>query len=60
MLVEMYWQELEKFKWILDYKLKDLKESIKPSRIQAAELTERIGKMENELIRYFSNVLGTD
>nr|XP_024385735.1 cilia- and flagella-associated protein 57-like [Physcomitrium patens] len=44
-------QELEKFKWILDYKLKDLKESIKPSRIQAAELTERIGKMENELIR---------
>ncbi len=45
-------QELEKFKWVLDWKIKDLIHSIGPSQIEAAEVKGRMESMEDELLRY--------
>lgn len=45
-------QELEKFKWVLDWKIKDLIRSVGPSQTEAAEVKGRMESMEDELLRY--------
>ncbi|KAG0554261.1 hypothetical protein KC19_12G077500 [Ceratodon purpureus] len=44
-------QELEKFKFVLDYKIKDLKEQVAPREIELQETRETVNKMEAELVR---------
>lgn len=39
-------QELEKFKFVLDYKIKELKKDIKPNNEVSANLKEQTTKME--------------
>lgn len=45
-------QELEKFKFVLDYKIKELKRDIGPREAQIAVLKEKTNKMKQEL-RHF-------
>jgi len=44
---------LEKFKFVLDYKIKDLKEQVAPREIDLLETRETVKKMEVELQRFF-------
>ncbi|CAF3648658.1 unnamed protein product, partial [Adineta steineri] len=44
-------QELEKFKFVLDYKIKDLKKQIEPREIEIKDMKEQITQMEAELER---------
>ncbi|CAF3796054.1 unnamed protein product, partial [Rotaria magnacalcarata] len=44
-------QELEKFKFVLDYKIKELKKQIEPREIEIKEMKEQITNMEAELER---------
>jgi hypothetical protein len=39
-------QELEKFKFVLDYKIKELKKDVKPNNEVSAQLKEQTTKME--------------
>jgi len=48
-------QELEKFKFVLDYKIKELKKDIKPNAEASGALKEQTTKMEQEVI-HFSRV----
>lgn len=48
-------QELEKFKFVLDYKIKELKKDIKPNNEVSAHLKEQTTKMEQE-VKHFSRV----
>ena len=48
-------QELEKFKFVLDYKIKELKKQIEPKMEQIAAMKEQINKMDMELERYHKN-----
>jgi WD40 repeat protein/phage terminase small subunit len=48
-------QELEKFKFVLDYKIKELKKQIEPKMEQIAAMKEQINKMDQELERYHKN-----
>ncbi|XP_024401084.1 uncharacterized protein [Physcomitrium patens] len=43
-------QELETFKWVLDFKITDLVRSMGPSHVESAKLKERIQHMEDELL----------
>ena len=45
-------QELEKFKFVLDYKISELVRLIKPKKEQMAKLGTQIGAMDNELKKY--------
>ncbi|XP_037094873.1 LOW QUALITY PROTEIN: cilia- and flagella-associated protein 57-like [Pollicipes pollicipes] len=45
-------QELEKFKFVLDYKIKELKKQIEPREIEIKDMKETINAMENELENY--------
>lgn len=45
-------QELEKFKFVLDYKIKELKKQIEPREEEIAEMKEQIKEMDGELERY--------
>lgn len=45
-------QELEKFKWMLDYKIKDLRAMIEPREAEIATMREQVKEMDNELERY--------
>ena len=45
-------QELEKFKYVLDYKVKDLLHNIEPTEQEARQCKERMQKMEVELFRF--------
>ena len=42
-------QELEKFRFVLDYKIKELKKDIEPKQNQIQQLTEQTTKMDGEL-----------
>ncbi len=48
-------QELEKFKFVLDYKIKELKREIKPKSGQIEELNEQVTKMRQE-VKHFTRV----
>merc|ERR1719383_865029 len=44
-------QELEKFKWILDYKIKDLRTMIEPREAEIGAMKEQVKEMDLELER---------
>jgi len=48
-------QELEKFKFVLDYKIKELKRDIGPREVEIQVLNEQVGRMKMEL-EHFSRV----
>lgn len=48
-------QELEKFKFVLDYKIKELKRDINPKEAEIAKLNEQTTKMDQEL-KHFQRV----
>lgn len=45
-------QELEKFKFVLDYKIKELKRDIGPREVEIQKLKEQTSKMEQEIIHF--------
>ncbi|MEW5319195.1 MAG: hypothetical protein WDW38_010360 [Sanguina aurantia] len=45
-------QELEKFKFVLDYKIKELKKQIEPREDEISDMKEQIKEMDGELERY--------
>merc|ERR1711988_189157 len=45
-------QKLEKFKFVLDYKIKELKKQIEPREKEITEMKERIKEIDGELERY--------
>merc|ERR1712072_1571446 len=45
-------QELEKFKFVLDYKIKELKAQIDPKTLDIAEMKQQIQAMDAELEDY--------
>ncbi|KAJ3363138.1 Cilia- and flagella-associated protein 57 [Allomyces javanicus] len=45
-------QELEKFKFVLDYKIKELKKQIEPREQDIMNMSEQIKKMDEELSTY--------
>lgn len=48
-------QELEKFKFVLDYKIKELKRDIGPREVEIQKLKEQTTKMDQE-INHFNKV----
>lgn len=48
-------QELEKFKFVLDYKIKELKKDINPKEAEITKLNEQTTKMDQEL-KHFQRV----
>ena len=42
-------QELEKFKWMLDYKIKDLRTMIEPREAEIGAMKEQVKEMDLEL-----------
>ncbi|KAG1658747.1 hypothetical protein FOA52_000860 [Chlamydomonas sp. UWO 241] len=53
-------QELEKFKFVLDYKIKELKKQIEPREQEIADMKEQIREMDGELERYHKTNSGLD
>ena len=53
-------QELEKFKFVLDYKIKELKLQIEPREGEIVEMRERIALMDGELERYHNTNASLD
>lgn len=45
-------QELEKFKFVLDYKIKELKKQIEPREQEISDMKEQIKEMDGELERW--------
>ena len=45
-------QELEKFKFVLDYKIKELKRQIVPRENEIADMKSQIKEMDQELEQY--------
>lgn len=45
-------QELEKFKFVLDYKIKEQKKMVEPRELEIKDLKEEKTKMESELERF--------
>lgn len=45
-------QELEKFKFVLDYKIKELKRDIGPREEEIAKMKEQIASMNAEIIHF--------
>lgn len=45
-------QELEKFKFVLDYKIKELKRDIGPREVQIQQLHEQVAIMEGEVVHF--------
>ena len=52
---EKFNQELEKFKFVLDYKIKELKKQIEPREVEIMDMKEQIKDMDQELERYHKN-----
>ncbi|PRP75547.1 WD repeat-containing protein 65 [Planoprotostelium fungivorum] len=48
-------QELEKFKFVLDYTIKELKKQIEPLNSEITDLKDQIKEMDAELERYHKN-----
>lgn len=53
-------QELEKFKFVLDYKIKELKKQIEPRENDIKEMKEQIQEMESELERFHKQNTGLE
>eukprot|EP00898_Chlorokybus_atmophyticus_P003830 jgi/Chlat1/4448/Chrsp29S00328 len=53
-------QELEKFKFVLDYKIKELKRQIEPREAEIADMRARIHAMDGELERYHKSNAALD
>uniref|UniRef100_A0A7S0YIJ8 Cilia- and flagella-associated protein 57 n=1 Tax=Polytomella parva TaxID=51329 RepID=A0A7S0YIJ8_9CHLO len=53
-------QELEKFKFVLDYKIKELKKQIEPREAEISDMKEQIKEMDGELERYHRTNAGLD
>lgn len=51
MLTCCCFQELEKFKFVLDYKIKELKKQIEPREQEIGNMKEQIKEMDQELER---------
>ena len=49
--VLFFLQELEKFKFVLDFKIKDLKQQVEPRELELQKTRDLVGKMETELGR---------
>jgi len=47
-------QELEKFKFVLDYKIKELKREIEPKEKEIRQMKDQISEVRDTLNRYFS------
>lgn len=45
-------QELEKFKFVLDYKIKQLKRDIGPREEEISKMKEQIANMNSEIIHF--------
>lgn len=45
-------QELDKFKFVLDYKIKELKKQIEPRELEISELKQQANEINGELERY--------
>ena len=45
-------QELEKFKFVLDYKIKELKREIQPKEAEIGKLKDETNKMDRALKKY--------
>ena len=52
--------ELEKFKFVLDYKIKDLKRQLEPRELEIADMKDRIKEMDTELERYHKSQANLD
>ena len=52
-------QELEKFKFVLDYKIKDLNRQIEPRENEITDMKENITEMDHELEQYKMNAAST-
>eukprot|EP00940_MAST-03C_sp_MAST-3C-sp2_P003197 g3197.t1 len=53
-------QELEKFKFVLDFKVKELKRQIEPRKNEISNMKKRIAEMDKELERYHKNNASLD
>ena len=53
-------QELEKFKFVLDYKIKELKRQIEPRENELKEMKKHVGFMDGELERYHKSNANLD
>lgn len=53
-------QELEKFKFVLDYKIKELKKQIEPREEEIGGMREQIKEMDGELERYHGSNAALD
>ena len=49
-------QELEKFKFVLDYKIRELKSQIEPRQVEIVEAKHKIKAMDGELERYTTHL----
>lgn len=47
-------QELEKFKFVLDYKIKELKKQIEPREIEIKDMKEQITNVSDTLLSFCS------
>ena len=53
-------QELEKFKFVLDYKIKELKRQIEPRENEIADMAQQIKEMDQELEQYHKSNAALD
>ena len=53
-------QELEKFKFVLDFKIKELKRQIEPRENEIKDLKDKIRGRDTELERYHNNNASLD
>ncbi|CAD7703772.1 unnamed protein product, partial [Ostreobium quekettii] len=53
-------QELEKFKFVLDYKIKELKKQIEPREMEIGDMKDQIKDMDDELERYHTTNASLD
>merc|ERR1712070_934271 len=53
-------QELEKFKFVLDYKIKELKRQIEPREKEIADMRQQIEEMDQELEQYHKSNAALD
>ena len=53
-------QELEKFKFVLDYKIKELKRQIEPRENEIADMAQQIKEMDQELEKYHKSNAALD
>ena len=53
-------QELEKFKFVLDYKIRELKRGIEPRELEIASMKDQVKEMDLELERYHKQTASSD